>query len=84
MSLHPVMAAALRPFAPPQSSVHARAGDGINDDDVYVVHVATKRVLDRFGCKSALAEAAHRDGLRVGVGTAVLTGMQARHFGVTA
>lgn len=82
--MHPVFAQALRPFAPPQSAVCAHSGDGINDDDVYVVHVATKRVLDRFGCKSALAEAARRDGLRVGVGTAVLTGMQARSFGVQA
>lgn len=84
MALHPAFAEALRPFAPAQSNVHVRVGDGLNDDDVYVVHVATKRVLDRFGCKSALAEAARRDGLRVGVGTAVLTGMQARSLGVLA
>lgn len=79
-----VIKQALAPFAPHQSEVHVRVGDGLNDDDLYVVHIASKKVLDHFGCKSVLAEAARQKGMRVGIGTALVTGMQARIIGVKA
>ena len=82
--LHPAMAAALAPFAPPSSSVHARAGAGLNDDDLYLVHVVSKRIVARYGCSSVMAAAARRNGMNVAVGHALVTGMQARSFGVVA
>lgn len=82
MSLHPVFAQALAPFAPPQSSVHA--GDGINDDDIYIVDVRTKRIIERHGCKSVVAQSARFGDMPVEIGQALLTGMQARHFGAKA
>lgn len=83
MSVHPTMAPFLASIAP-VGSVYARAGDGLNDDDVYLVDVATKRVLKRWGCKSATADAARFNGIGVRTGQALLTGMQARSFGALA
>ncbi len=82
--MHPTFAKALAPFAPPQSSVHAQVGDRLNDDDTYLIDVTTKRVLQRYGCKSAMAEAARYNGIGVRTGQALLTGIQARKLGVTA
>lgn len=79
--MHPVFAQALTPFAPPQSSVHAQAGDGINDDDLYICDVITKRIISRYGCKSTAAAVAQMKGLTVKPGQALLTGIQARSFG---
>lgn len=82
--MHEIMKQALAPFAPPQSNVHVRVGDGLNDDDIYVVNVITKRVIEHHGCKSATAQAARYGDLPVEVGQALVTGMQARSLGVTA
>lgn len=79
MSLHPVFAQALAPFAPAASSVH-----NLNHDDLYLVDVSTKRVIRRWGCKSATAEGARTHGVTVHPGQALMTGMQAQHFGAMA
>lgn len=60
------------------------AGAGLNDDDLYLVHVVSKRIVARYGCSSVMAAAARRNGMNVGVGHALVTGMQARSFGVVA
>lgn len=79
MNLHPVMADALRPFAPAASAVH-----NLNDDDLYIVDVHTKAIVSRYGCKSVPAAQARMQGLTVKPGHALLTGMQAQHFGAMA
>lgn len=77
------IAQALAPFAPANSSVHAAARrSSFNDDDVYLVEIRSKQVIQNLGCKTAAAEDARRgNGHPVKVGQALLTGMQARSFG---
>lgn len=79
--MHPAMAQALAPFAPPQSSVHVQVGDGINDDDLYIVNFYSKQIISHYGCKSTPAALARMQGLTVKPGQALLTGIQARVFG---
>ena len=73
--MHPTFAQLLTPFAPPQSNVH------LNDDDLYVVDIRTKRILQQHRCKSAQAKTARTSGINVQPGQALLTGIQARSFG---
>lgn len=68
-ALHPVMQAALAPWSPPP------AADRLNDDDTYVVDLLNNRVVRR--CSSDLLRAG--GSIPVGLGQAVLTGMQARN-----
>lgn len=65
-TIHPVMQAALAPWAPPP------AVDRLNDDDAYVVDIVNNRVIRR--CSTGLA----RSGIPVTTGHAVMTGEQAR------
>lgn len=83
MSVYPTMAPFLASIAP-AGSVYARVGDGLNDDDLYIVNVRTKEIVSRYGCKSVPAAQARMQGLTVKPGHALLTGMQARSFGVVA
>ena len=73
--MHPTFAQLLTPFAPPQSNVH------LNDDDLYVIDIRTKRIVGHYGCKSTAAAVAQMKGLTVKPGQALLTGIQARSFG---
>lgn len=66
-ALHPVMQAALAPWAPPP------AVDRLNDDDAYIVDLRGNCVVRQ--CSRELA----RSGISVTLGHAVMTGMQARH-----
>lgn len=65
--VHPIMQAALAPWAPPP------AVDRLNDDDAYIVDLRANRVIRQ--CSRELA----RSGISVTLGHAVMTGMQARH-----
>jgi hypothetical protein len=67
--LHPVMQAALAPWSPPP------AVESMNDDDTYVVDLVDNRVVRQ--CSSDLLRAG--GSIPVGLGQAVLTGIQARH-----
>ncbi|MBL0897332.1 MAG: hypothetical protein IBJ17_01355 [Reyranella sp.] len=75
MSLNPIVAQALAPFAPANSSVHR---DAINQDDIYIVDLRTKQY--RRVCGSGYAEYQHLrcNGLTVPLGSAAVTGMQLR------
>lgn len=55
------------PYSPPRT---------LNDDDIYVVDVRHKKVL------RAVPDNARALGFQVGVGQALLTGMQAKFLGV--
>lgn len=75
MSLNPTVAQALAPFAPANSSVHR---DAINDDDLYVVDLRSKAVVERHSCKSVMADRANVYGMPVKPGQALVRGMQLR------
>ena len=67
-NLHPIFEQALKPFIPPDLS--------INDDDVYVVDIARRRVLRRVG---RMQEMRHQT-VPLAIGEALLAGMQAKYY----
>ena len=73
-NIHPVMAAALAPFAPPQSSVHTSVSQHVNDDDLYVIDVRAGRISQNLGRTRAPYP--------VNPGEALMTGLQAKLAGV--
>lgn len=75
--LHPAMAQALAPFSPP-------ALRSLNDDDIYVVNLRTRTVVQEYGASSASAAAARAEGLPLKPGHALVTGMQARGLGIVS
>jgi hypothetical protein len=77
--MHPTIAQALAPFAPANSTVHT--ADNLNDDDLYICDILTKRIVSHYGCSSVSAAQARMSGLTVKPGQALLTGLQARSFG---
>ena len=68
-NLHPIFEQALKPFIPPETWA-------INDDDVYVVDIANRRVLRRVG---RMQEMRHQT-VPLAIGEALLAGMQAKHY----
>ena len=66
-NLHPAIAAALAPFAP-RSSSH------INDDDLYVIEIRSKKIVQNLG----RTRAPHP----VSPGQALMTGLNAKLAGV--
>jgi len=75
-ALHPTIAECLSPFAPPP------ARHTLNDDDLYVVDLRTRTVVQEYGCSSTSAQAARIAGLPVKPGHALVTGMAARGLGL--
>lgn len=73
-----MMAECLSPFAPPP------ALRTLNDDDLYVVNLRTRTVVQEFGGSSASAQAARIEGLPVKPGHALVTGMAARGLGLVS
>lgn len=71
------MAACLASWAPP-------ARRSLNDDDLYVVNLRTRTVVQEFGGSSASAQAARIEGLPVKPGHALVTGMAARGLGLVS
>ena len=72
-NMHPTFAAALAPFAPPPL---------LNDDDMYVINLRTRTVVQEFGAASPSAQIARSQGLPVKPGHALVSGMTARHLGL--
>lgn len=56
--------------------------DALNDDDLYLIDLRTRNVIQEFGCSSATAQSARIGGLVVKPGQALLKGMQARSLGL--
>lgn len=77
-AMHPVMVKCLAPFAPPP------ALRSLNDDDIYVVNLRTRTVVQEYGASSASAAAARAEGLPLKPGHALVTGMQARGLGIVS
>lgn len=75
MALNAVMAEALAPFAPADSSVHR---DALNDDDLYVIDARTHKIIERHSCKSVMADRAEVYGMPVKPGQALVRGLQLR------
>lgn len=73
-TLHPTIAAALAPFAPPQGSVHTSVSQHVNDDDLYVIDVRAGRIVQNLGRTRAPYP--------VNPGDALMTGLQAKLAGV--
>jgi hypothetical protein len=71
MSLHPIFAQALAPFAPPQSAVH----QSINDDDWYVIDAATSKVIRRVSCKNQRPEPSHGQYVERGISAKYIPGL---------
>ena len=75
-TLPPCLAAALVPFAPPQSSVHTSVSQHVTDDDLYAIDVRSGRILQNLG----RTRAPHL----VNPGEALMTGLQAKLAGLVA
>ena len=73
-ALHPTIAQALAPFAPPQSSVHTSVSQHVNDDDLYAIDVRAGRIVQNLG----RTRVPHL----VNPGEALMTGLQAKLAGV--
>jgi len=75
-NLHPTIAAALAPFAPPVTRAHPTRMV-YNDDDIYEVDVIARKTLRRIGIRS---DYNYTTLPSVRVGCAALSGIQARSF----
>lgn len=71
-NMHPLMAQALAPFAPPS----------LNDDDFYIINLRTRTVVREYGASSPAAQQARTQGIPVLPGHALVSGMAARHLGL--
>lgn len=72
-NLPDAIARSLAPFVPPQR---------LNDDDLYVIDLRAKKIIEEIGASSPSASAARVNGLNVKPGQALLGGLQARSLGV--
>lgn len=76
--MHPTMRQALSAFIQPA------AASSLNDDDLYVINLRTRTIVQEHGCSSASAQVARIDGLPIKPGHALVTGMAARHMGLVS
>ena len=69
-NMHPQMRQALAPPAPRT----------FNDDDLYLIDMRKRRVIQEFSASSETARAARTTGVPLRVGQALLKGMQAKYL----
>lgn len=69
-NMHPAMRQAIAPFMP----------RSFNDDDLYLIDLRRKCVIQEFGSSSESARIARITGLPVKPGQALLKGMQAKYM----
>lgn len=72
-TMHPIFTAALAPFAPPPV---------LNDDDIYVINLRTRTIVQEYGASSPMAQRARSQGLTIKPGHALVTGLTARCLGL--
>ena len=72
-NVHPTVRQFVAPFAPPPL---------LNDDDMYVINLRTRTVVQEYGASSPMAQEARSKGLTIKPGHALVTGMAARHLGL--
>ena len=85
-TLHPIFAAALQPFAPPQSSVHdvktLIPRSSFNDDDLYVYDVEALQLIRVYSCRDEIVRRIKHGFVKLPTGQKAEIGLSAKYLGL--